>query len=547
MKNLISLLLLCLMPAGSLHAKSVTVPAKPAEVTVYPNSARIIRLGSKNLTAGDATVRFENIPLSAVEQSLSLKAKGPKGTKLSGVRLTTIHNTVVNEKRSRELQDKIQKLKDDQTDLKDSIDARSEEAKILKALSSQAATQAGTSAAALKEMVAASSRAGDRISILYKANRKDQRSQRKLKKRIAALQKELNQIGRGSTSMRVAEADLTLPGEGKVTFELSYLTQQASWTPLYDLRLDSAAKKPAVQISFQGQIRQNTGEDWKRVKLTLSTTLPTAGTDVPDPKNWWLDFYRPRARSSVMKREVKKYLAMEAPAMAGADSLALPAASTTVAHDRAAVQQLPFSTAFEIKRKKDIPSDGQTHRVPVSESSHDSSLLLVTVPRLDKAAFIEADVKYSGEAPLLPGRANLFRDDSFIGATHLDLVAPGENFKLGFGRDELIKVERELMAQKSGDKGLVFKKGERRYHWKITISNYHSSTRKIEVRAQLPRSRQKDIKVDMLDTEPESLPEDESKPSLLRWTLDLKPKEKKTINLRYLVKWPKNQRVIGLE
>src|SRR4029077_16585412 len=66
---------------------------------------------------------------------------------------------------------------------------------------------------------------------------------------------------------------------GDVTLRLSYLAANATWQPLYDARLDTAAEK--VSLSWMAQIRQTTGEDWKDVAVTLATTRPSAGIDLP--------------------------------------------------------------------------------------------------------------------------------------------------------------------------------------------------------------------------------------------------------------------------
>src|SRR5581483_5233329 len=181
-----------------------------------------------------------------------------------------------------------------------------------------------------------------------------------------------------------------------------------------------------------------------------------------------------------------------------------------------------YSTSFDISHPMTVLSNGTAHRAAIAESSHPATVLLVAVPRLAQAAFIEAEIQYAGQQPLLPGEAQLFRDDVFIARTTLASVGPGETFHLSFGQDDQVKVKRELLDQKSAPGGgFFFSKGERRYHWVTTVKNFHEGERALEIREQLPRSRQADIQVETLELDPKPEAEDASKPGLVRWLLKL--------------------------
>lgn len=51
---------------------------------------------------------------------------------------------------------------------------------------------------------------------------------------------------------------------------------------------------------------------------------------------------------------------------------------------------------------------------------------------------------------LLPGRASLFHDAEFAGATDLGTVATGEEFELHLGVDDRVRAERELLHRSPG-------------------------------------------------------------------------------------------------
>jgi uncharacterized protein (TIGR02231 family) len=286
--------------------------------------------------------------------------------------------------------------------------------------------------------------------------------------------------------------------------------------------------------------------------LTLSTARPTQGTQVPDPTNWWLDFLA----EQVYKAKQAFGMAANAPApRAQASSDANfeyekdeekpePAEVVTAQTIRS-----EFAMSFAVPSRRDIPSDGSDHRVAVSQDPYPVELKLVAVPRLSQAAYIEAKVTYNGEQTLLPGLVQLYRDGDFVGTTGLEAKAPGEAFTLGFGQDDQIHIERKAMKLEEGDaQGIFdFNKGERRYRWVTVVANYHEGKREVEVREQLPRSRQQNIEVKAGEMKPKPSAEDPEKPGLTVWKLALAPKEKAKVDFVYQVKYPTGTQVAGLE
>lgn len=81
---------------------------------------------------------------------------------------------------------------------------------------------------------------------------------------------------------------LTLASPLTITSDLliSYYTPSASWAPYYDINVESTDKP--IQIIGKAKVRQITGLDWDKVKLTLSTSTPSNGKVAPLFRAWFL-------------------------------------------------------------------------------------------------------------------------------------------------------------------------------------------------------------------------------------------------------------------
>lgn len=523
--------------------------SRPAAVTVYPDAARVEREGEVDLPAGPALVTFTDLPAAADEASLRVSVRGPAGTKFHGVRMRTAFASKAVERRVQELNDRIRELGDRAAEIDDRLTGRSAELEILKALArgdSGKTTTGGT----LGQLAEGSKAVGKRIQELLAESRKDTVAKRDLDEQAGVYRRELAQAGAGRTDRRVAEVELTVGKPGKVEFTIAYLVHNAQWSPVYDITLDGAAKQSTVAIAFAATVRQQSGEDWTNVALTLSTARPTADSRIPDPTNWWLDLWKPEP---VTYRKVSRRAGMFAPEAPAARPSMAEAASADetpveVAMEEARVEQAAFATHFRIPSPATILSGGEARRVGIAESAHPADLTLVAVPRLALAAFVEAKVEYGADEPLLPGTANLFQGGEFVGTVAIPSVGPGETITLGFGQDPNVKVERKLRDTKEADSVMLgLGKASRRYRWVTTLTGTHQAVRTIEVREQLPRSRHAEVTVEAMDMSPEPLAEAAATPGLKRFRVELKPGKPTQVVFGYVVKFPQGSRVTGME
>ena len=69
--------------------------------------------------------------------------------------------------------------------------------------------------------------------------------------------------------------------------QLEYIIPNANWSPLYDLRVKDVNSPVVAQM--KAKVRQNSGEDWKNVQLTLSTGEPKRSGIKPELGTWMLN------------------------------------------------------------------------------------------------------------------------------------------------------------------------------------------------------------------------------------------------------------------
>lgn len=78
------------------------------------------------------------------------------------------------------------------------------------------------------------------------------------------------------------------PVAGAYDFTVSYLTTAAHWEPAYDLKVTGSVDP--LQLLYKARVVQSSGIDWKHVKLSLSTSLPSQGGNAPVLKAKFLRF-----------------------------------------------------------------------------------------------------------------------------------------------------------------------------------------------------------------------------------------------------------------
>lgn len=96
------------------------------------------------------------------------------------------------------------------------------------------------------------------------------------------LSRQLNELSAGNNNRTERDAIITINKANNAAskMRLNYLVSNASWTPQYKFRANK--EKDPVNVEYLAAIRQQTGEEWGNVAITLSTAQPMLNAAPPD-------------------------------------------------------------------------------------------------------------------------------------------------------------------------------------------------------------------------------------------------------------------------
>lgn len=545
----------CTLLPARLNAEAGTaIEAKPGikGVTIYEDRALVTRQAELALEPGQRAIVFKGLPAGLADSSLRAWGKGSAKVVIRGLEVEREYLAEPKDARVKALEDEIEKLEEKGRALEDQEKTVEMQMKFVESIKSSVGE--GIS----KEMlmrVPDPSEWENVVAFLGQASgalspklREVQKQSRDVKKEVEAAKKRLDliisAIPREQKNITVM---LDVAQGGSFSLALSCAIFGASWQPLYDIRAER--DEGAIELTYCGQVRQNTGEDWRDVELDLSTAKPSIGGKPPELEPWYVQYLRYRPVAKRMMMPMAAPLAKgETDAMAEAGGVGGPAGEEEARVATAQVERRGEAVTFKVKKKETIPSDNNLHKTTIASFTMKGSYEYVTVPKLAEYAYLVAKVANEAVYPLLGGEANVFLGPEYIGTSELKYVGPGEMFDLYLGVDEGMSVKRKLLTTEAERSTVRWRTGWRNYRYRIEMENHKKGKQTVVILDQIPVSKEPDIKVILEKAVPGTvtLPEWE-KPGVLCWKLDVEPGEKKTIEFEFSVSFPKGKEIEGLD
>lgn len=595
------LLMYCLSLAAIFNANAagepLNVPSSLTTVTVYRNGAEMLHNASARLQQGSAELIIEGISNTVDINSIQINC--PAAVTLMGIEFSNNYLISPSEnQRIKQLKDSVENIRSEMEKIKVQISTITDLLEVLKANKDIRGTQTGLSVAELMKLM-------DYYKVKSNELQQELRQQNeKQKKWNELLTKMNNQVieeeKKNAKNEGRINLQLAVAVSGKYDFVISYITPNAYWTPCYDIRVDDI--KSPLKVIYKSKISQTTGLDWKKVKLSLSTSVPNQWGNAPEMKAWFLAYINPvtamdkalagkaagitiRGTNSLQEVVVvgygtarndaafekeavspiyivnggemsrQEFSKINTAAIKNMEALKADAA-TAIYGSRASggaivvtlkeglgdyitVTDNELNVVFDIDMPFNIPTNGKAQTATLKEYQVASDYKFYSAPGLDKDAYLLADVADWEKLNLLPGDANIIFEGTYVGKSFIDPNSTSDTLNLTLGRDKRVVVKKEKLADFSSVKFLGANKLQK-ITYEITIKNNKKDAVEILLKDQYPLSSNKDIEAELTDDGGATV---NKETGILSWQLKLAPGESKKIRFAYSVKYAKDKQI----
>ena len=623
MKRLLfSLLLVSLaFPGFAQDLKEVTLTNQIKEVTLFLSGAQVFETATGTLPAGESVLLVKGLSPFLDEKSIQVKGQGSFIIQAVNKRLDFLHEKEEGEK-AKSLEKEIAEIEKRQSNLRNRIQVLGTKMSVLSANKSIGSSQAGTSMTALKATLDFFDAEHTKIAL----------EELQINAQLMANEQELdalrNQVYALQQSDDKAKAEIRIrvkaTGAGPATFQINYLVSNAGWYPKYDVRVKSITEP--LQLQYKAEVFQNTGADWKNVKLRFSNANPNQGGQAPIIDKWELNYARyttvnkfalpqtPGTISGMVLDEQGQPLPGTAVLVKGTTigtttdlegrySLTLPATAKTVVFSfvgmrmeeipiqgrsslnvtlmqdtqmlsevvvtggnrqmekraltgtnlsirgTSSMDAAPLMTSFvenqttveiQVAEPYSIKTNGERTLVDLKTYEIPANYRYTAIPKLDKDAFLLAEMADWSQYSLLEGESNLYFEDGFVGRSILNPAALQDTLQVSMGRDRSLVMQREKVDQFSKKRSIGANITESR-GYEITLKNNKSQAVTLQVKDQIPVSVNSAIEVTSGELSGGIL---DPLTGIVTWEITLPPGGQQKLSLRYEVKYPKSERVI---
>ncbi|MFT3747944.1 MAG: mucoidy inhibitor MuiA family protein [Agriterribacter sp.] len=568
-------------------------------VTVYRNGAEMLHNASAQLTQGSTELIIEGI--SNTIDINSIQVNCPAAVTLMGIEFSNNYMVMPAEnQKMRQLKDSAEHVTDEIEKIKVQVTTINELLDVLKTNKDIKGAQTGLSVAELMKLM---DYYKTKSNELQQELKQQQEKQKKWNALLAKINNQLMEEEKKNTKNegRIS-LQLSVAVSGKYDFVVSYITPNAYWTPYYDIRVDDI--KSPLKVVYKSKISQTTGIDWKKVKLSLSTSVPNQWGNAPVLNTWFLAYINPvtvleqslagkaagvqirginsisnldevvvvgystnsntdrtieekapiyivngaemtkQEFSKINKIAIKKMDVLKADAATAlygsrASGGAIVVALKEGLGDYVTVSDNELNVTFDIDIPFDVPTNGKAQTAVLKEYAVNAGYKFYAVPRLDKDAYLLADVAEWEKLNLVPGDTNIIFEGTYVGKSFVDPNSTLDTLNLTLGRDKRVVVKKEKLADYSSVKFLGNNKLQK-FTYEIAVKNNKKDTVEITLKDQYPLSTNKDIEAALTEDGGASV---NKETGVLSWQLKLAPGETRKIRFGYSVKYAKDRQV----
>jgi len=569
------------------------INSKISKATVFPKGVQLENVAKFELGQGKSVLSFKNLSPYINKESVRVDGDG-KFTILN----VQLHNDFINElEKTKEITDLDSNIEQYAYKIEDeeiAIKVLNEKLEFLKSNKSVTGKEQAINPEVFKSLNLIY---GDNVEKYTTEILKKQRVIKDYTKKVDKLKNQLNSLNSKNV---LPSGIITVTVDSKQaqtsTIKLTYLVDNASWYPSYDIRF-SSINKP-LTISYKANIAQNTGIDWKEVDLKLSTAKTNISAQIPTLSTNYLKFYEPSITETLNNRvagvaitnnagflaptelKIRGYASMsnnnplyivdgipqsDISAISPNDiekiDILKDASATAIYGSRGAngvvlittkqdkdksgtpltiTSKNETSNEYTIDAPQTVNSDNKTNTIKFRETELKAAYEYRAIPKLSKNVFLIGKVSDWYQADLIDGEANVYLENSFVGKSRINTQQFSDTLDISFGIDNNISVNREKIKDYSESPFLGSTKKET-FAWKLTIRNNKTYPIKAKLYDQVPISSTKEIQVETVELSGGIQNPNTGK---VQWDIDLNPNETKQVILKYTIKYPKSKTVI---
>ncbi len=501
-----------------------------SEVTVYMGSARVTRSIEVDLAAGENVLQFSGLPTELDRNQMQLGLVEGVPIRLDNLKFETTED--------REDTDQEKRLKDEVEGLRDRIhvlkaEKMDEQGRIDFANSLSASFTEGFGEA--EHDFEFMKRAEEVLAFRQKVSSETQAAIWKIDEKVAELDEDLEELledlaeetkkadqlqGKATARIFAAEA-----GVAKLVF--NYLVSNASWFPSYAVRIDSSDN--SMEIVYQANLWQETGESWDDVAVTLSTSQPNLSGNAPElqpmylqPNRYYLKDERGRAEEQLFELSVF--------------NVERKGALGDMAETQTRAGMSSFSAS--LPARVSLASQRESSRFPIFTRAFQPQFWSEVVPLLQEKGFLKSKTTNAFDLPLIQGEAQVFIDGMLTSRVTVPYTIPGDELELSLGVDDFIIVNRKETLRETEYSGLIDKTTVLKRAYTIEVKNFHSMNHQVKVFERFPISRNEKIAVKRWAPE-KSLVEFEEDTGIFFWEDRLTPNQSKEYKVEYDVVHPR--------
>lgn len=524
---------------GAASAASFDSPSKVVAATVYTSGATVTRSTRVALDAGVNTITLSGLPANLDEARVQIEVADSR-VEIGQIRLASAQRSDAVNAEVRELTQALEAARNALQALADSDQAADLTLKFLDGLASGYAKEAWFEGARGSADTASWQAA---INVLSEGSSKALADKRDNLSKRAAASAEVSRIERELRNARGtdrATAALTValraPAASNTDVRVHYYSNNASWRPLYEARLDSDSGE--LELAQRAVVYQSSSTDWNNIDLTLSTSEPEGDLERPVLGSEFLDIQPPRRERKSMGRAANGVMAIE-------EVVVTARKSAPVAFISPEPEVSNFAVTYSVPGKVTVANDADDDQLfDLSRYRFNTRLITQIVPRQSTGAFLAARFTYDQAVPLYGSDMRVYVDGVYAGASQLPTALPQAEVTLPMGQDRRVEVKVTNQGGQRGEQGIIGKRKTEVTDYQFDITNRRNRTTDVEVFDRYPVARNKSIDVDVprSATEPSATDLD-NEPGLIVWRKALDGGASWTIRHTFEVSYPANEQL----